>query len=321
MRTDLASWSGDLTRPVPLGAAAVLALNDHVLKGAGVLPAEVTGKLSDVAGLLAGGIAAVCVARGVAATSGRPARRDGRLAAVTLVLVGAAFAALKLWPAFNGAVARVWGVNVLDPSDLWALPMLAVAWMWLRDREHGAGARAVPRRFASAVAMIAVLLVCAATPAPPPVPPQPVAGWVVEAGKLELPCGVAEAWVSKSGRAGAGLTVRVVRASESEPCDVAIRAAALRFADGAIPGREVPVTVPPPSPERRVQDPSELDFERSTWRYVAFEFDNLGRWNRGDRQAAFELELDVAGAPLPWRMPARHVMVSFPVGPYARRYY
>ena len=42
----------DLTRPVPLVAAGVLALNDHVLKGAGLVPTAVTGKLSDVAGLL-----------------------------------------------------------------------------------------------------------------------------------------------------------------------------------------------------------------------------------------------------------------------------
>ena len=41
-----------LLHPAWLGALAVLVLNDHVLKGADLLPGLVTGKLSDLAGLV-----------------------------------------------------------------------------------------------------------------------------------------------------------------------------------------------------------------------------------------------------------------------------
>jgi hypothetical protein len=41
-----------LAHPAWWLALALLALNDHVLKGAGLLPAWLTGKLSDVAGLV-----------------------------------------------------------------------------------------------------------------------------------------------------------------------------------------------------------------------------------------------------------------------------
>lgn len=42
--------AGELLHPAPLAAVVVLALNDHLLKGAGVLPGWMTGKISDVAG-------------------------------------------------------------------------------------------------------------------------------------------------------------------------------------------------------------------------------------------------------------------------------
>ncbi|MFZ9889678.1 MAG: hypothetical protein ACO3JL_19455, partial [Myxococcota bacterium] len=41
-----------LLRPWPMTALLVLAINDHALKGAGVLPSWVVGKLSDFAGLV-----------------------------------------------------------------------------------------------------------------------------------------------------------------------------------------------------------------------------------------------------------------------------
>src|SRR4026209_1194287 len=42
--------AGEFLAPAPLLALAVLALNDHVLNGSGVLPAWLTGKLSDLGG-------------------------------------------------------------------------------------------------------------------------------------------------------------------------------------------------------------------------------------------------------------------------------
>ena len=319
----LATWSGDLTRPVPLAAAATLAVNDHLLKGAGLLPATVTGKLSDVAGLLVAGIAAVCLARGLAtAVTGRLPRRDGRVAVAALVAVAAGFGALKLWPAFNQALTGVWGVNVLDPTDLWALPMLAVGFLWLRDREAAAGDVVMPRRFVTAVALLGVLLVCAATPAPPPVPPPPRPGWVVDQAELVLSCGTATAWVSKSGKTGAGLTVLVTRAEAAPACELTIVGAAMRFPDATIAGREIalpPAADRPAEPDQRVErgDRSAVAPERLRYHYVAFELDNQARWNRGQRDATFELEVELAGERRRWTFTARHVVVEFPA---TRRY-
>jgi hypothetical protein len=46
-------WPGDeFLHPLPLSAMALLAVNDHWLKGSGVLPGWLTGKLSDFAGLI-----------------------------------------------------------------------------------------------------------------------------------------------------------------------------------------------------------------------------------------------------------------------------
>jgi hypothetical protein len=38
--------------PIPLTAITVMAINDHALKGSGLFPAWVTGKLSDICGMI-----------------------------------------------------------------------------------------------------------------------------------------------------------------------------------------------------------------------------------------------------------------------------
>src|SRR5262245_21857004 len=112
------SWTADLVRPIPLLAALVLAINDHVLKRAHVLPGWLTGKLSDVAGLFVASILGVTLARAVAGWRGRSVPRDGHLALAVIVAIAGGFAAIKLSPAVNAAVEAVWGVNRLDASDL-----------------------------------------------------------------------------------------------------------------------------------------------------------------------------------------------------------
>jgi len=307
----LSAWAGDLVRPAPLVAAAALAINDHALKGAGVVPAAITGKLSDVAGLFLAGVVGVCLARGaVAARGGRRARRDGPLAIATLLAIALGFAALKLWPGFNRALTATWGANTLDASDLWCLPMLALAWVWLRDRERAA-TEASPPRFATALALSGALLLCAATPAPPPVPPPPVAGWFAADAVLPVPCGEVHAWFSKSGKTGAGVTIGVVRAADAPACATTITAARLRFADGSVTGR--PVELPATTGGAAPRDPRDQPSYESLG-YVGFEFDNQARWNRGDRTAVLELELVVAGEPRTWAVPAKHAMLTFPIG-------
>jgi hypothetical protein len=130
---------------VPLLALLVLVANDWLAKPSAIVPGWLSGKLSDVAGLVAAPLAATAAldcALWLAARAG--ARVDfslgrGRLAGALLVCA-AGFSAVKLWPAaargleqVGGAFGLDWRV-VSDPTDLVALPALAVAW-WLGRRE------------------------------------------------------------------------------------------------------------------------------------------------------------------------------------------
>ena len=125
-----------LTHPLPWAAAALLAVNDHVLKGAGVLPAWLTGKLSDFAGLFVAPLVVAALAR--AALRGR-ARASIDAAACAAVAVG--FALVKCWAPVNVVWGALLGPTLRDPSDLVALPAALGAWAWLR-REPSARAAA-----------------------------------------------------------------------------------------------------------------------------------------------------------------------------------
>lgn len=120
-----------LGHPLPLFAVAVLVANDHLLKGRGVVPGFVTGKLSDLAGLFFFPVLLV--------TAGRVLRVRGvspwRAAWATVV----AFSALKLVPPVHAAWVAILGPAVMDPTDLFALPCALLAARWME------GARAVPR--------------------------------------------------------------------------------------------------------------------------------------------------------------------------------
>jgi hypothetical protein len=205
---------------------------------------------------------------------------------------------------------------VLDASDLWCLPMLILSLVWLRDRERNDDG--IPRRFGSAVACTGVLLVCAATPRAPPVPPPPVAAWSITSQPLVLSCGTARVWVAKSGKAGVGVTVRISPHPGAQKCGATV-AAGLRFADGTIAGTHVvakPASELPPL-DRRDRDPDRAGapiVTGATYHYLAFEFDNEDRWNRGHRQATFELVIVAGGDRRTWSLPATHAYVEFPVG-------
>lgn len=137
--------AGELLHPVPLVALILLVANDWLAKPSPAVPGWLSGKLSDVAGLVAAPLvatAAVDCALLLAARAG--ARVDfslgrGRLTAAVFTS-GLAFAAVKLWPAAARAFERAGGLvgldwrAVADPTDLVALPALAVAW-WVGRRE------------------------------------------------------------------------------------------------------------------------------------------------------------------------------------------
>jgi len=130
--------------PVALAAIALLVVNDWVLKPRVVpdsWPSLVTGKLSDLAGLVFAPVvlsAAIGLALHVAARLG--ARLDPSLTRRRLVAcvaaTGAGFAAVKLSPALAAHVACALSllgrpaVFYDDPTDLLALPALAVA-LWI----------------------------------------------------------------------------------------------------------------------------------------------------------------------------------------------
>jgi len=139
------SW---LERPWFLAAVALLALNDHLLKGVG--PGWLTGKLSDFTGLVVvGTLAAVVLGRNVG-----------------LVLVGAAFAALKVVPGVaEFAAPLLGGVTLRDASDLIALTTIPVVW-GLLDESQPLSAR--PRRAVEVAGLMAALLVTTATADPMP---------------------------------------------------------------------------------------------------------------------------------------------------------
>lgn len=147
-----------LLHPAWLASLFVLALNDHLLKGSGLLSPVLTGKLSDVAGLLVAPLLLAALLR---------VQRLGPWVACHLA-VGAVFSAIQLsaplaagWSALMGMVGFPW-VITRDPSDLLALPALALSgWGFLPVMRRAAAANA--RRSAEAGAAALGLLCCVAT--------------------------------------------------------------------------------------------------------------------------------------------------------------
>lgn len=147
-------WSAAIAFGHPLFCAALvlLVLNDHVLKPC--WPGAITGKLSDVAGLI--------VAPAVLAWILRVRGERGWLAAHALVCV--VFAALEVSTTLTHAIdvgssalgvpMRMWA----DPTDLLALPALAISYVSFGPRS---GAARVSRS-AHWIGAFA-LLACAAT--------------------------------------------------------------------------------------------------------------------------------------------------------------
>lgn len=153
---------------MPLGAAAVLFLNDHALKGAGLLPAWLTGKLSDVAGLFVFPVVVVACLRWAAALIGRGMARDPALAWGAAGLTGVLFAGVKLWPAMNGWAGAVLGPMSMDRWDLVALAALAPAGWWMSRRAARAPRGGTPALRAGAAAFAGLACVATSKVAEPP---------------------------------------------------------------------------------------------------------------------------------------------------------
>lgn len=138
-----------LAHPGSALALVLLVLNDHVLKQA--WPGVVTGKLSDVAGLV---VFPLLLAVPLATMNVR------RPLPAAVVATGAGFALVKASAVGAAAASAVWSVGFpttmrADPTDLLALPALTGAW-WV-DRHTRSRPAIDWRRTAGIAAGMAVL--------------------------------------------------------------------------------------------------------------------------------------------------------------------
>jgi hypothetical protein len=127
-------WSSPLCHVLPLSAVLLLAVNDHWLKGSGVLPGWLAGKISDAAGLFFFPALLVTIYMGFRTLAGRRARWSRWPAVVSVLVTGLIFTAANCWTAFNELLASLSMCKVMDPSDLLTLPVLVLAWIWLESR-------------------------------------------------------------------------------------------------------------------------------------------------------------------------------------------
>lgn len=155
------SVAGDaVLRPVVVAALVLLILNDHLLKAA--WPGVVTGKLSDIAGLILFPIFLLSIIEFAQHARGRWHGPDRTIALICCALTASTFAAVKVvpmatdsyevtlgflqWlPAVAAALLTAqplpaaWRVTlVADPTDLLALPAVVIAFWITRTREPAA---------------------------------------------------------------------------------------------------------------------------------------------------------------------------------------
>ena len=97
-----------LLQPLAIAAIALLLLNDHLFKA--VAPGVITGKLSDVAGLVFFPLLLVAVAELALAAAGRWHGPDPRLITAAVAATGIAFAAVKLLPGAETLYEQVLGL-------------------------------------------------------------------------------------------------------------------------------------------------------------------------------------------------------------------
>ncbi|WP_437777897.1 hypothetical protein [Sorangium sp. So ce1097] len=173
-------------------------VNDHLLKGAGLLPGALTGKLSDLAGLVVAPVLAAALLNA----------RTSRARALAFAAVVAPFAAIKLSAASAQLLVGLVGLAGIewhiwqDPTDLAALVVLVPAWrlsaraapsrvLPARSAEEGSRAAWVLERAALAASAVA----CVATGTPRP------GGYFTDAYLVNLTPGIVDVrvrWVDAS---------------------------------------------------------------------------------------------------------------------------
>lgn len=142
-----------LAHPVGIAAVATLVLNDHVLKHA--YPGLVTGKLSDIAGMIffplllacfgRRRIVLACFATAIVFTLVKTAPWANDLYRVTWGAMQWPFRAAHAWVAHREAPGLARVVLVRDPSDLLAVPFVLVAYFVGRETDPQTGSRRFSR--------------------------------------------------------------------------------------------------------------------------------------------------------------------------------
>ncbi len=169
-----------LRHPLFLGALIVLLVNDHLLKGAGLLPPWLTGKLSDFAGLIvAPTVLGVVLGATRAGLRGQAdsAGTDGttrHMAAMSVLVVAGVFVATELSQGAADGVASILTAVGLptrfwaDPTDLIALAVLPLTCRVLAPVEHRSPEplRAWSPPLARTVLALAVIACVATSPRP-----------------------------------------------------------------------------------------------------------------------------------------------------------
>lgn len=156
-----------LVGPPTIVAILLFVLNDHVLKGSGIVPAVVTGKLSDLAFLFFAPIVLVYATRA----------RTKLAVARAFAAPAAFFAAINLSPMASELFARALSTilpssHVCDAEDLVALAILPFSWvyLWRSAAKRSPDRETWPRTWRHVLVMLVASLGCVATSAQPPEP-------------------------------------------------------------------------------------------------------------------------------------------------------
>lgn len=273
-----------ILHPVPMSAAALLALNDHVLKHAGVLPGWFTGKFSDVLGLFFFPMLLVSLLHITGSVRSEP-----RAQLIAVWSTGLLFTLLNVW-SWPAQVLSPWFFVTPDLTDLLTLPMLGVSLWWMRR-----DAPTLPIRSSLRVlGLAAVALASMATSAMPP--PMILSARDYPIWRLSQPiaqqldpCVTARAWISKSGRQGVGITLRLDHLCDDER-QVPVQRVAMTLSSHrtfAVPKDKLPTLLLGPKSTQHA--------------YLPIPFDNLAAWEQGAHAGV--LEISVGSDPKTLRAP------------------
>ncbi len=307
-----------LTHPAVLASVAVVAVNDHVLKGSGWLPGAVTGKLSDVAGLFFFPILVAAllyiVARGVGrllpGLAGRLQRRGlardaPRLIADTAIIATVVgFAAVNVVGPVNALAEQYWGVFTMDATDLFCLPVVLIARRFMlarasRSRNLSPMGYEGSLRWSQWAALGFAVVVSVATSRPLTITTTSFPAWEVAEREVACRAGLeVRPWFAKSGEEGAGLVLRF-DVVDGKQRTVGVERAQLHLSPRENAGDAAEFVVD-------AQPVASITVDDHASIYVPFLFDNEDAWNEGLRDATVIVELRVDDQPAELEYRARH---------------